>query len=663
MADKRFEFLSLPGIRRDGTSLESDYYADGVWVRWQRGKPRKMGGYRAMSQLVKGPVRSLLVDSRNGLNTAHYFSQWGIQRQQFSLSGAGGGVEDRTPLTLVPNPVYTWSHGIMASSTGGTFAALLAASTPDLNDITSDVSGQVWSGGMSDSAPLTPLSDSSGLLQVSGGVTVLQPFPVVYGSAGLIRIGNPNDLSSTTWDTGGSSLATTANPAGTKVVYGAPVRGGSQSPAGLFWALDALIRVSFNPGNTQALWQFDTLSNPITIMSKKAVVEHDGKYYWPGVDRFLFYNGVVQELPNQMNINWFMDNVNRTQVNKVWGAKVPRWGEIWWFYPRGSDIECGDAVIWNYVENTWYDAKKVRSAGAPPQLFSYPIWTGGEDSQITQVLPVGFMKATSAPTAAGNVLTFANTTNVANGQGVYGTNIPAGATVASFTGTTVTLSAPVSGAVASGAPIGFSSVTTPFSIGAIVTGATSGATSRVVRSSLTELNVVNVTGTYAAAENLTGSLGGAGRKLLPAFSQELHCAYQHELGVNKVLGQEVTALPSSFTSKHFGFAVGNPFGDQPQTSDQMTRIGKMELDFDQAGALEMTVYGRSYAQKDDRVLDAKTAQEGDSFVTFRTQERILSVKVESNVVDGNYEQGKVMFDLGLGDRRSSEDTGTEAEGA
>lgn len=664
--EKLFEFLSLPGIRRDGTALESDFYSDGEWVRWRLGKPRKMGGYRAMSQLVKGPVRSLMVDSRNGINTAHFFSRYGIQRQQFSLSGAGGGIEDRTPLgyyTGAGNPLLTWSHGVMNDSVGSSNAVLLAASSPDLMDITSDVSGQVFSGNMSDSARLTPLSDASGLLQVSGGVTVLQPFPVVYGSAGLIRIGNPNDLSSSTWTTGGSSLAVTTNAAGTKFVYGAPVRGGSQSPAGLFWALDALVRVTFNPGNTQALWQFDTLSSPTTIMSKKCVVEHDGKFYWVGTDRFLMYNGVVQEMPNQMNSDWFFDNLNYEQRNKVWGTKVPRFGEIWWFYPRGNDTECGDAIIWNYVENTWYDAKKVRSAGAPPQLFRFPIWAGGEDKQETTVLPVGLtLSMNTLATAPTKNLFFANTDALFVGMLVES---PGSAAVPANSDVDVVLNAPdgvtLNNNITINMPVGtlvnFSAMLSPFVPGEIVTGGTSGATGQVVQANSLQINVKNVTGVFVNGEALTGNLDGTATVMTAPFAQEMYTSYQQEYGVDKVIGGDVLAIPSYFTSKYFGFAVGNPFASQPVTDDTMTELHRMELDFKQNGTLTFTAIGRSFAQDPDRVLQVLTAETADSFVEFRgAQERILALKVESNIKEGFFQQGQVMLQIGMGDGRSSKNT-------
>jgi hypothetical protein len=43
---------SNPGIKRDGTRFEGDFYTDGQWVRFQRGLPRKIGGYRSVSKYL-----------------------------------------------------------------------------------------------------------------------------------------------------------------------------------------------------------------------------------------------------------------------------------------------------------------------------------------------------------------------------------------------------------------------------------------------------------------------------------------------------------------------------------------------------------------------------------------------------------------------------------
>lgn len=374
-----FTLTGKPGIKRDGTNFDNEFYQDGEWVRFQRGRPRKIGGYRAISSALTGPIRDVHLDSRAIVNTAHVFSPWGVQQLSFDITGAGAGIIDRTPAGLAFNANYNWQSDAMFDSTGGGTTALVVASTPDLDSIASDTAGGLYSGDITTGAALTPIADGAGNITVSGGCVVLQPFLFIFGSNGLIRNSNANNfVGAGGW---AGTNANTANVSGTKVVQGMPIRGGSNSPAGLFWSLDSLIRVSYVGGTV--LWKYDVVSAGVTIMSKKGPVEYDGVYYWPGVDRFYFYNGVVQELPNQMNSNFFFDNLNFVHAQKVWGVKVPRYGEIWWFYPSGASTECNRAIIFNVRENTWYDTPVQRSMGFPAQVFRYPVMGGGDGRGTT----------------------------------------------------------------------------------------------------------------------------------------------------------------------------------------------------------------------------------------------------------------------------------------
>lgn len=655
MSDQLYEFTSQPGVRRDGTRLDAPFYSDGVWVRWQRGRPRKIGGYRAMTQAANGPVRSVMLDSRGGVNSTHLFSQYGVQRVQFAFDGSSGSIEDRTPLGFVPNSLLTWSHGAMYSSTGGTYSAIIAAASPDIDDISSDVAGALYAGDIASNDPLEAISDGSGAITTSGGICILQPFLFVYGSNGLIRNSNANDYSTATgWTTGGANFAASNNVAGTKIVYGAPLRGGSASPAGLFWALDSLIRVSFVGGT--GLWSYDTISNPITILSKKAVVEHDGKFFWPGTDRFLFYNGVVQELPNQMNSNWFFDGLNRACQNKVWGTKISRWGEIWWFYPRGADTECGHAVIFNYRENTWYDAQIERSAGAPTGVFASPIWAGPEDSHDTQLLITGLRLQTSAATLVGSdVLTFIDTTGVVDGMVASGVaGIVPGATVVSHTGTTVTLNNVTVGAgVPISSTLSFTSMTQAFVNNNTVTGGTSGATGIVRRVLTNSLNVSDISGTFASGETLTGPASATAVLQADTTDQTLVTQYQHEYGQDKTIGSDMSAIVSSFTSRNFGFAIGGPFDDVPKTMDVLTRIARFEPDFNQIGELSLTVEGQDFAQDPSVDIATYDISSTASLQDMGDQARIMRLKVESNALGGFFEQGQVMIKIEPGDERST----------
>lgn len=215
-------------------------------------------------------------------------------------------------------------------------------------------------------------------ISVSGGVVMLHPYLFVYGNNGLIQNSAAGDFSN--WV---SADANANNVATGKIVKGLPLRGGTTSPAGLFWSLDSLIRVTYTPSTVNGLnfyWKYDLLTSQTSIMSSQCVIEYDGIFYWCAVDRFLSYNGVVQEIPNTLNQNYFFDNLNYAQRQKVWCTKVPRWGEIWWFYPKGDATECTDAIIYNVREKTWYDAGQSpgaqRSAGTFSEVFRKPIWGG-----------------------------------------------------------------------------------------------------------------------------------------------------------------------------------------------------------------------------------------------------------------------------------------------
>lgn len=406
-----FALTSLPGVRRDGTDLDNQHYQSAQWVRFQRGRPRKMGGYRLMSELLSGPIRAAHVDGRDPVNALHTFSRSAIEKLDFNNNGVGGGVTQRTPAGFAVDDDYTWQVDTMFQSGGGGAPNIIACCTPDALNIASDATGKLYAGDITGTSALAVVQDVGVDIEVSGGCCVLQPFLFVYGSNGLIKNSDANNFSSATgWTIGGSSLANEANVAGSKIVKGLPTRGGGRAPAGLFWALDALIRVSFVGGTT--LWQYDTVSAATSVLAKNAIVEYDGVYFWPGVDRFYMYTGVVQELPNDMNLNFFYDRINPAHRNKTWALKVPRFGEIWWFFPLDDSTEPNHAVIFNVRERTWYDTSIERSAGAAAQIFTRPILTGGDQreslwipfSGLTGAFAIGETVEGATSSATGTVL-------------------------------------------------------------------------------------------------------------------------------------------------------------------------------------------------------------------------------------------------------------------
>jgi len=61
--------LAIPaGIKRDGTVFQNLEYTDGVWCRFQRGEPKKIGGFSALFTSFSGIYRGMMNVPYNGVN-------------------------------------------------------------------------------------------------------------------------------------------------------------------------------------------------------------------------------------------------------------------------------------------------------------------------------------------------------------------------------------------------------------------------------------------------------------------------------------------------------------------------------------------------------------------------------------------------------------------
>ena len=657
------------GIQRDGTQFASGTYVNGKWVRFQYGKPRKIAGYNGAFLNSAGISRGMIMSSENGINYvisgySDGLQQWttdnddaiGFGPVSVEAVGSIATVTITAQGTLYTNGVYTSvpitaaagtgalatvtvatskvtsivitfggsgyihnaSVSISAASIGGTgsgFAGYVAATTtfnPDprtlwqmdigydalgngqnnliahpgqnLNDISSTTNtrpmfgpftglamapvgvftatGTTTSGlatvtfattisaigaGLSVSGTGIPAdttvvsaAEVSGVwtvtlnknatasgtfllifdnnISISGGVVMLFPYLFVYGNNGLIQNCSAGDFNNWT-----SADSNANNVSSTKVIKGLPVRGGTTSPAGLFWTLDSVVRVTYAPttvGNATFYWKYDLITQQSSILSSQCVIEYDGLFYWVGTDRFLMYNGVVAELPNSQNNNYFFDNLNYAQRQKVWVSKVPRWGEIWWFFPSGDSTECNDAIIYNVREKCWYDAGQAlgarRSAGVFSEVFRRPIW-GGTDQ--------------------------------------------------------------------------------------------------------------NVTGQYTL--------------------------WQHEIGTNEVYTNHVNAIESYFETNVIGSGAGLVGSTQQAGDNLWTRIERVEPDFVQSGAMNLTITGKSYA---DDVDDPSVEYPFDPTtlkIDLKEQRREMRLRFSSNTQNGDYFMGRIILNIDTGDVRGT----------
>jgi hypothetical protein len=752
MTKKVFALDTKPGIQRDGTLFDKEFYVDGQWVRFQRGRPRKIGGYRQITDTLAGPSRGIFVVPRSNFSNVYSGYSDGLQVLPISNNGIGSGIVDikfggaltaiqiisggtlytdgtyaGVPLSYVtsgdgyagvaditvssgsvtavtinsggcsylpgeyltadaaliggtgsgfsiivdtifscftPSENNLWQFDAFTDSSGDGLNYLIAHAGQNLNDINNEINTRViatplgtdtmtivgafeetaatiTSGsatitlatanlqvgfnqlvrgpGIPAGARVVSVSTTTVVIDqnatasysnvpiifdndvaVSGGVVSLHPYLFVYGNNGSIRncaAGNFHD-----WV---SADANEANMATGKIVKGLPVRGGSNSPSGLFWSLDSLIRVSYNPtsitvGGTTVtqFWRYDVISSQSSMLSSQSVIEYDGIYYWCGVDRFLLYNGVVKEIPNSMNQNFFFDNLNYAQRQKVYATKVPRFGEIWWFYPRGNSTECNDCIIYNVRENVWYDAGTAlgarRSAGYFSQVFRFPVNAGVEINATGGLL-------------AGSI-----------------TDAGSGYTDGTYTYT------PLTG------------------------GSGSGATATIVVSGGIVVSVViNDRGTgYEPEDTVTATFGGGSDfEYTVSTTMSFVSLWQHEIGTDEVRFTQANAIEAFIETSDLGWVAGGPSQPSPVGENRWLHLERLEPDFIQEGPMELFITGRPFAQAEDKTTGPYHFEPGTTKIDLREQRRELRLKFVSNVAGGDFQMGRVIVNADLGDVR------------
>jgi hypothetical protein len=586
MPEQIVQIKSLPGIKRDGTKFEGDQYVDGQWVRFQRGLPRKIGGYRSINKFLRGLPRALHEYTQDLLTYVHAGSSDRLERFFIDATYNTSVISDRTPssgFTVADGNM--WQFATSYDTTNGN--QIVAQVAPNLGCICNSDGGALFVGNLLGTSALTQVTTVPSNFSVTGGVVTLPPYTFAFGNDGYAAWSVPNKPNDFTGSGAGNAYIT-----GQKIVKAMPLRGGpGNSPSGLFWSADSLIRGTYIGGT--AVFQFDTISAQSSILAANSVIEYDGIFYWIGTDRFLTFNGVVREVENNLNINFFFDNLNYAQRQKVFAYKVPRFGEIWWCFPFGDSIEPNHAVIYNVRENTWYDTELPnggRGAGLFPAVFSKPLLSG--------VAPQEAEAVSVAINAAGTGYTAGDTLDVVGGLGPITTEL---------TVTTVNGSGGITG----------------------VTISNAGQYAEI------PANPVSVTGGSgsAATFNLT-------------FDNP-YKFWVHEVGTDEIDGLTLNPIQSFFETADLSMPVTSGINKAMQ-------VLMLEPDFVQSGDMTVQVMGRANARAPEVngiimtfVENPETPQE--QVVFLKTQRRELRFRFESNTLGGNYQMGLVLAHVQPGD--------------
>ena len=159
---------------------------------------------------------------------------------------------------------------------------------------------------------------------------------------------------------------------GSRIVRGIPSR-----KTNLIWTDTSLYSMTYL-GDPLLVYGFELLGQNCGLCGPNGAIEKDGAGYWftRSGEFYSFTGGAAVPLVCPVQ-RYVADNLDWTQIDKVFAATNSSNQEIWWFYPdvRDGTGECSRYVIFNYAENHWSIGTWDRTAWTDAGALQYPIAT------------------------------------------------------------------------------------------------------------------------------------------------------------------------------------------------------------------------------------------------------------------------------------------------
>jgi hypothetical protein len=127
--------------------------------------------------------------------------------------------------------------------------------------------------------------------------------------------------------------------------------------------------------------------------------------------------------------------------------------------------------------------------------------------------------------------------------------------------------------------------------------------------------------------------------------------WEHEFGKNKITATEEFAIESFAETSDISWVGGTPAEDHTITANRRMHITRVEPDFNQVGDMSLVVVGRPFAQSPTVETNEFTFGQDDGKVDMRVEHRLINLRWKSNVIDGDYEAGRIMITAEMGDER------------
>jgi hypothetical protein len=83
-------------------------------------------------------------------------------------------------------------------------------------------------------------------------------------------------------------------------------------------------------------------------------------------------------------LDYVFEDINTSQISKVYAVHNSQHGEIWWFYPSEGNLENNRYISFDYKEGHWNVGVLERTAAVDLGVFSNPIWADADGDLYNQ---------------------------------------------------------------------------------------------------------------------------------------------------------------------------------------------------------------------------------------------------------------------------------------
>lgn len=116
-----------------------------------------------------------------------------------------------------------------------------------------------------------------------------------------------------------------------------------------------------------SIFSLKLISLNVNLISRNSQIAVGDEVYFMGSDSFYRYKGQISKILCTVS-NHVFDNINSSQLAKVYACQDFRFSEVTWFYPSANSFEVNMYVTYNYLEQVWttgsLDMNEITTTGS-----------------------------------------------------------------------------------------------------------------------------------------------------------------------------------------------------------------------------------------------------------------------------------------------------------